>query len=68
MEEPPWQWTVMVVGLRVSLLGLGWGWQAGQTVTFLPRGVGLGGLYNFPDTKKLLKNGNLGVPVVAHWK
>ena len=68
MEAPPWQRTLMVVGLRLSCLGLGWDLQASQTVTLLQRGVGLGGLCNFPDTKSLPKNSNLKVPIVAHWK
>ena len=69
MEEPHLQWTLMVVGLRVTCLGLGWGLQARETVTLLQRGVGLGwGLCNFSDTKSLPKNSNLGVPIVAHWK
>ena len=41
--------------------------SAGCIVTFLQGGVGLGGLYNFPDTKSLLRYRNLGVPIVAHW-
>ena len=68
MEELTWQCTLVVVGLRVSFLGLGRGWLAGHTVPLIQRWVVLGSLCNFPDTKNLLKNSNLGIPIMAEWK